>query len=291
MKASIIFLMLLVGCMAQGQVHKENIKKELQFSSQSSDNLFILENINGSIIVEGYDGQKIIVEAVKTIKADTKTDQQKGKEEVEVEVLDKGDVILVYMKTPCSRFGQDLSSEELRKGRNWNWNNNCKWDPDYEFQFDYKVRVPKNTMIEVGTINQGDVTVRNVKGSIQANNINGSITLDGIANDVEANTINGEMNLTYAQNPTGESKFHSLNGDINAHFQKGLSADLFFETFNGELFTNLDNFKALPVELKKEVKKEKGIAYKIGGKSGFRVGSGSAQLDFQTFNGNVYIKE
>lgn len=290
MKKNMIYLFLLLGFTLHGQAHKETIKKELSFSSQSSDNLFILENINGNIDVEGYDGQTIILELVKTIKAEKEADVQKGIEEVQFGLIETGDVILVYMNTPCTDRDTDLSSEELRKGRNWNWKKDCKWETDYDYNLDYKVRVPKDIMVDISTINNGEVSLRNVRGALKANNINGGITLENIAGDVDANTINGDLTLTYIKNPTGKSTYHSLNGDINAFFQRGLSADLFFESFNGDFYTSLDNLKALPVEVQKENKKEKGIAYKVGGKAGVRVGDGKAHLDFQTFNGNVYVK-
>lgn len=291
MKKNIIYLFLLLGFTIHGQEYKENIKKELHFSSQSADNLFILKNINGNIDVEGYDGQTIILELVKTIKAESEAEKKKGMEEIQFGLIEKGDVIVVYMKNPCSNIDANQSSDELRKGMNMDWKKNCKWETDYDFNLDYKVKVPKNIMVDISTINNGEVSLRNVSGALKAHNINGGITLDNIAGDVEANTINGDLNLTYIKNPTGKSTYHSLNGDINAFFQRGLSADMFFESFNGDFYTSLDNLQALPVELQKRVKKDKGVAYKVGGKSGVRVGQGTAHLDFQTFNGNVYVKE
>jgi len=45
----------------------------------------------------------------------------------------------------------------------------------------------------------------------------------------------------------------------------------------------------LPVVVEKKPRKE-GIEYKINGNR-FKVGSGGVSLDFETFNGNVYLKE
>lgn len=292
MKFNLIYLFLLLGFVVHGQVHKENITKELRFSSQSPENLFILENINGNVAVEGYNGQTIVLEVIKTIEASENSDLETGKKEIQLGIVEKGDVIWAYMITPCTKEYTGLTSEELREGRNRNWKENCRWETNYEYQLDFRVKVPQNIMLDVSTINNGEVTLNNVSGSlIKANNINGGITLDGIVGDVELNTINGDLNLTYTKNPTGKSKYYSLNGDINAFFQKGLSADLFFESFSGDFYTSLNNLEALPVEMKEKREKEKGIAYKIGGKSGVRVGNGQAHLEFETFNGNVYVKE
>lgn len=44
---------------------------------------------------------------------------------------------------------------------------------------------------------------------------------------------------------------------------------------------NMDFFKK---------QKRKGIKYKVGGKSNMRIRNGNILLDFETFNGNVYVK-
>jgi hypothetical protein len=49
----------------------ETITKELTFLKISSDNILVVDNIYGSINVEGYNGDTIKIEVVKTVYADT----------------------------------------------------------------------------------------------------------------------------------------------------------------------------------------------------------------------------
>jgi hypothetical protein len=72
-------------------------------------------------------------------------------------------------------------------------------------------------------------------------------------------------------------------------FQPGLSANMRFESFNGEFFTNLNSIESLPAKVEKASHGE-GIRYKINGNR-YQIGSGGPLLDFETFNGNVYLKE
>jgi hypothetical protein len=62
-----------------------------------------------------------------------------------------------------------------------------------------------------------------------------------------------------------------------------------FESFNGDFFTNIDKLESLPVRVEKENTND-GIKYKVSGNR-YKIGSGGAFLDFETFNGDVYLKE
>jgi DUF4097 and DUF4098 domain-containing protein YvlB len=46
----------------------------------------------------------------------------------------------------------------------------------------------------------------------------------------------------------------------------------------------------MPTLVQKKAK-GKGIKYKVGGKCNLKIGNGNVLLDFETFNGNVYVKE
>ena len=127
---------------------------------------------------------------------------------------------------------------------------------------------------------------------MNVNNVNGSIKLENITGATEARTVNGDVDLNYTQNPKDDSYYYTLNGNINANFIKGLSSNLYFKSFNGEFYTDLadDIIETLPVAVEKAEAKE-GVKYKVGGKAGVKVRSGGPKLDFETFNGNVYVKE
>jgi hypothetical protein len=97
------------------------------------------------------------------------------------------------------------------------------------------------------------------------------------------------VDVDYSKNPNGECRYYSLNGDVNVLFVKGLAANVGFESFNGDLYTNVNDLQSLPSVMEK-ANKGNGVAYKLGA-SRFKIGSGGPFLDFETFNGNAYIKE
>lgn len=297
MKNLTFVFILLLNFTAFAQEHTEVIKKELTFDKRSDDNLLIIKNVNGNIDVQGYNGSTILVEVEKTLQGRTPQKLAQAKEDIEVVFHKEGNDILVYMKTPCT----ELKSKMGKNGK-WHWRtdgNNCHWGNGIDYNLDYVIKVPFDTNIELATVNQGEIVVKNVSGSVHTNNINGGISLKEISGKTHAHSINGDVEIEYSKNPTEDSRYYSLNGDINAYFQKGLAATMTFESFNGNIYSNFDDVKILPVVVKKvntksnykTKKKNKGVKYKIGGNIRMQLNDGNVLLDFETFNGNVYLKE
>ena len=274
-----------------GQKHTETITKEIQFSKKSNDNHLTLQNINGSITVEGYSGSTIQLEVEKTISAKTQKSLQRGIEEIKLAIEEEGSEVIVFMDSPCTELKLKLGKDGKHHWQTHS--NNCNWNTKYHYNLNYKVKIPHHLNITLSTINNGNIKVNNVKGSVKVNNINGSIALTKMTGAVDAHTINGNLDVDYTANPTKDSRYYSLNGDINANFKTGLAAQVSFESFNGDFFTNIDEVEMMPTRIKKtnSKKKGKGIKYKVGGKSKMQIRNGKTHLDFETFNGNAYIKE
>ncbi len=293
MKTIILLITTLIPCSLLAQSFTEKITKELSFEKKGVDNALIIANINGNIKVSGYEGDKVLVEMTRTIKAKTPERLEKGKAQIKLGVLDRADTLILYTEGICSRFGRASKNKgdwTHRNGWGYQWsdqNDDCKELVDYTF--DYVIKVPMSLNVLVSTVNLGDVEVENLKGSIVANNVNGSIKLSNIAREATASTINGNVDITYTKNPEKACRFYTLNGDINAWFQKGLSANMSFESFNGELFTNVPQLESMPVAIEKK-ETENGTKFKVNGNR-FKVGDGGVVLDFETFNGDVYVKE
>jgi hypothetical protein len=295
----IITMLLWVACpgWVLAQDFSEKITREFTFEKKGTNNTILLANINGDIKITGYEGDKILLEVNKKVTAKTQERLEKGKKEIQLGVIDRADTLIFYVEGGCNNFGKLNSRnnrhDDRQEGWGYNWNdcngrsNNCRTEFDYTM--DFVLKVPASVNLLLSTVNDGDITVQNMKGAVNADNINGSIKLSNLVREVKASTINGDVDIDYAHNPDKASRFYTLNGDINANFQKGLGASMSFESFNGSLYTNIDQLEALPVLLEKEQKGD-GIKYKVNGNR-FKVGRGGVVLDFETFNGNVYVKE
>lgn len=294
-KCVIFLLGMLLTTSAFAQEFSDKINKELAFEKKGVNNAIIVANINGSVKITGYDGDKVLIEVNRKVSAKTQERLETGKKEIQLGVIDRADTLILFVEGDCNDFGRTAGNQhhDNQGGWGYNWNDcrgrgrDCR--KDYDYTMDFTLRVPRNVNLLVSTVNNGDISVENMTGAVNAGNVNGSIKLANIVREVNASTINGDVDIDYAVNPDKESRFYTLNGDINANFRKGLGASLSFESFNGSFYTNVDQLETLPVVVEKKPQAD-GIRYKVNGNR-FKVGKGGVNLEFETFNGNVYLKE
>ncbi len=281
-----------------GQTATETITRELDFDKKTPTNALLVFNVNGSVTVTGYEGDKVLVEVKKTITAKTEQRLAEGKAEIQLGILDRADSIFLYVKGTCNPFGQsERKRDNWRKkfgGWGYNWNNGRRNDDDcrerYDYTMEFTVKIPASLNLVASTINGGDVEVTGVSGQVTADNINGSIRLSNISGSTRASTINGSLNLDYSGNPKSDSRFYSLNGDIHANFRKGLAAQLAFKSFNGDLYSSVPDITVMGVTLEKTDKGGDGIRFRVDGNR-YKIRQGGPLLDFETYNGDVFVKE
>jgi DUF4097 and DUF4098 domain-containing protein YvlB len=290
MKLTLTIVFLMISTLLVGQSFSEKITKEFTFEKKGASNTLIVANINGDILVTGYNGDKILVEVTKVINAKTDARLEKGKK-VQLGVVDRADSVILYVDGLCQGFGKRSEHKRFQaEGWGYNWDNKCSnCNEEFDYKMDFTIKVPFSIHVDVSTVNNGNIVVENTKGIVNANNVNGSIRLQQLEREAKASTINGDVDIEYASNPKSDCRFYSLNGDINAWFQKGLTARLSFESFNGSFYTNIDKIQQLPAKLEQN-SSGNGMKYKVNGNM-YQVGSGGMLLDFETFNGNVYLKE
>ncbi|CAL2060831.1 hypothetical protein [Tenacibaculum sp. 190524A05c] len=271
---------------------KEIIQKELQFTTNSSDNILVVDNVYGSIQVEGYNGSKVILEVVKQVYADTQEELERGKQEIGVKTAQKEEAIYAYLSSPYSHFNLETGIFEHRE---FNYSSRRSYKHRkkrmYKYRLDFKIKIPKNTSIDVKAINKGEVVVENVHGKLLiAHNINGPIDLKNVSGKTDVNALNKDINITYAKNPTEESWYRSLNGDINIKFKDGLDAVISYKTMNGKFYTNFPVENTVPKVVKLTKRKKKGVKYKIDSQKHFKIGSGDVHLHFDQLNGDAIVK-
>ena len=268
------------------QDSEETITHELRFDSNSAKNLLHVQNVNGSIDIEGYNGTTIQVEVKKKIWARSRDMVALGKEEIGVAIERKAGEFFVFLDSPWTYFALDKGRFSHRE--NYNYNDR----PKYRYHLDFKIKVPKNVGLQVGTMNDGDIHIKDVQGHLmRVNNLNGAITLENIAGKTDVNALNRNIDISYYRNPTEDCSYHSLNGDINVVFKDDLNADVSFKSMNGDLYTNYDVSMTQTKISQKEVGRRKGVKYKVDSNESFRIGKGGVQLDFNLLNGDAFVKK
>lgn len=270
-----IGLVLASHCYGFQKEVKETIERTLRFSEPGSKGEVIIDNINGSIEVTGYDGREVKMVARQTIFATSNSRLERAREEVTLEISERNNEIEIFVDAP---YRQSDGSINYRGWRHYG----------YEVSYDFEVQVPRDADVLLKTINDGEIRVENVRGDYILDNINGGIEFFGAAGSGRVYALNGDVKVKFVKNPESGCYFGSLNGDVDVSFRAGFSADLRFKTFNGDVFTDFDVTYLAPRQASVDRKKGKYV-YKSDRSFGARVGSGGPELEFDAFNGDIHV--
>jgi hypothetical protein len=275
-----LLLCLVQPAAAQDFKDKTHVSKTFAINQHNVSAALAVFNINGSIKVEGYDGDKVQIEVDQTISADEQEAFDQGKKEFKLAFEQVGDSVVAYISEPY----------DSRPGKRWN--DGGYHHIEYHYNLEFTIKVPRHINLRVSTVNGGEVTVKDVAGAkLRAGNVNGGIRLMNVNGATEAHTVNGDVEVNYVSNPTGPSSYHTINGNIRVSYQPNLSADLQFKSMHGEFYTDFDN-AVLPANIThNEENHGNGTVYKLNKLTSIRIGSGGSLFRFETLNGNVYIKK
>jgi len=256
---------------------KEEIRKTLKFQDPAKPKSLQVDNVFGSIDVQGSGGDEVELIAHKTIRAKSQDKIQKAKQDVKLDITQDGGALEVYVDGPFRCQTED------GKGINWR-------DPGYEVHYDFVLKVPRKTALTLKTVTGGDITVKSVEGDFDVSNVNGKVVMEGVAGSGEAHTVNGKVKVGFSKNPGANCSFRTVNGDLDLAFRDGLSADFKMKTFNGEAFSDFE-VKSLPSPAEAKESKAGRFVYKRRGFSRVRIGSGGPEITCDTLNGDILIKK
>jgi hypothetical protein len=263
------------------QEFKEHINKVFAAPNPSAEVLAIY-NLNGSVRVEGYSGDKVIVDIDKTLSSDDNDGLELGKHEFQLGYDQHGDSVIIYIASPFDTRPHNWTRED-------NWS---KRDHNYDFNLAFVVRVPFGMNLHVSTVNHGDMFVQDVTGDLSVHNVNGAITIKNAKGATTARTINGNLTVNYVTAPKGPSEYYTLNGTLEVTYPADLSAVCQFKSMNGGFFTDFDNAEPLPVAVtKNETHRASGTVYKLNIAKRVQIGGGGNLFKFETMNGNIYVKK
>ena len=257
---------------------QEETETFTQTISWQSGKTVNLRNVNGSVSATGYNGTEIQVEMKRTIKAKSKAALERAKKELVLKNQLQDDNIWIYIDAPfLQKFGEKKSK----------WDD---WPKDYSFETHFKLKIPRNAPVDLATVNEGDLTIRDIQGIIAAKNVNGSVYLENVALPEEVKTVNGDIKLTFNQLPERDLDIATVNGKVSIYAPDNLSAHVTIKTLNGSAYTDFDHDILAPEIIKEASNKSGGTKLKISSNSNMQIGKGGPHIDIKTLNGNIYIK-
>jgi len=251
--------------------HVEVIKREFTLDKTGHGFLF-LANVSGDIQVEGYDGNKIVLELKKSINSASKKETLKGIDDIQLRTLQEGNAVFVYMESPYGSFD--------RKNVSYGYQNECNGKSCYAYTFrlDYKIKVPKSMELRLQTVDKGAILINKIESThIQAFNVVGSISLQNVAVAVEAKTVEGDIFIDFLHAPPAQCSFATVNGNINASIPKDLDGTISYQIRKGRF--------------KNDFLKSKNIHSTTDFiKGDFKLGNGSIPINFNLISGTIEIR-
>lgn len=211
----------------------ETIRRTLSWPAGTTSRVLELSNINGSVRIVADDRADVAVTATRTVeRQDDASDPGPA-----VEFRQASDHLLV-----CGD-GRHCGCH-LDRDDNWRGDRRRR---ETRVRVEFEVRVPRNTTLDVCTVNGGTLRVEGTEAPFTLRNVNGSLEMVGVKGAGRASTVNGRLDASFTAAPDGPTSFRTVNGRIDVTLPSTLSADLRLKTMNGALFTDFETV-ALPAK-------------------------------------------
>jgi hypothetical protein len=268
MKIGIVLLSLLIAAKSFAQSGSTETLT-VPLSSPGKPYSLKVQLVTGSIKVVSYDGKDIIINA----------SPRKGDDDEQSKPAQNG------MKRISSTGNFEVTAKEADNTVTVNTGNPEK-------AVDLELKIPQDVKLTLGTVNDGEIIVENVRGEIEVNNVNDKITLTNISGSVVANTVNGDINVTFKSvDPKAPMAFSTLNGDVNVTLPADTKANLKLKSDNGDVFSDFDvDIDKAPAKVDKtsepglyRIKKDDWVYGKING--------GGPEMMMKNMQGDIYVKK
>jgi len=169
-----------------------------------------VENVHGSVRVEGWDRAEVEVAVIKTFMApdahpeDVVISVEQGEGELRLRTM-----YTVPLPLPA--------------------------------RVDYRLRVPRQVKLKGLRTLEGNITVRNIEGSVDARSLRGDIDQVSISGAVKARTINGNIAVSLRALPDAATpvSLETASGNLFLRLPPRANADLEMSTTTGRIEGNL----------------------------------------------------
>lgn len=166
-----------------------------------------LKNINGGLVLDGWDKNRIEVTAVKTASSKEHLDDIQ---------------IRFRMHDDHLNIDVDLEHED-------SWSRHGE-SPSVEFT----IHVPRGTEVDKVELVNGDVKVMNIEGDLEASSVNGEVSGEMLGGDVTLSAVNGDVSLVATGAPSS-IRMNSVNGGVTLVLPKKFDARIEAGTLHGNI--------------------------------------------------------
>ncbi|MCA1557565.1 MAG: hypothetical protein LC731_03380, partial [Acidobacteria bacterium] len=231
---------------------QEEFHQTYQFAPQGRVQL---ENINGSVRINGWDRNEVKVDAVKWAYTRERLN------EAQIIVEPAADSIRIYTRYPDRN--QTFTDNEGKL------NNPAT--------VEYTIFVPRGVRVDSVEIINGNLTLEGLTNDVHASSINGNLSASGLLAEAKLSTINGNLEASFNQLDAAKSiALTSINGNVTINIPSDASANLRASNVHG----GIQNDFGLPV------RKGEYVGYDLAG----QLGQGATRIKLANVNGLIAIR-
>lgn len=247
-------------------------KATVAFSNPSQPRKLVVETMFGSVTVRGYNGQEAVVET--TGQSGVRLPGQK-------ETEPPAGMHRIGGSSPGIEITEENNTIRVSSGRS-------------PFsRADVVIQVPVQTSVRVNARMGNAITIENITGEIEANNMNGQVNITNVSGSVMAHSMNGKILASIdSVTPDKPMSFSTMNGEIDVTLPSSIKANVKLKTDRGEIFTDFDiKLDATSQPPQVEDNRKKGGRYRVQFNRGTNgtINGGGPEIQFTTFNGNILI--
>ncbi len=154
------------------------------------------------------------------------------------------------------------------------------------------VRVPRRAQLNLSTVNDGQIIVRDIVGDLQLENVNGPITATNITGSVIAESVNSPIIVGLAAVAAGgATSLSSLNGDITLTLPASARTELHLDSARGEIVSDfeLDVKPSKPLIERNETRG--GVSVRMENVVVATMNGGGPVIRMKTLNGTIKLSK
>lgn len=188
------------------RIAEASFSKDIPITGQTG---FLIEAINGSIIMKGGSTQNIVLRGVKAVGSETMEDAEEHLADLEVRITEGGNTILVETIQPVNTQGRS-------------------------YTVDYEIAIPENLESAVLQVN-GTIVIDGMRADLMTELVNGEIELEDIEGSVVVSVVNGNIVSDIALQEDGNLEQSIVNGKIELTIPDTTSAEFSASINNGNI--------------------------------------------------------
>ena len=153
-------------------------------------------------------------------------------------------------------------------------------------------RVPRRAKLDLSTVNEGEIVVRDIVGDLQLENVNGPITATNINGSVIAESVNDTIVVGLAAvAPGGATSISSLNGDITLLLPANVKSELHLDSGQGEITSDFELDIKPSKALIERNERRGGVSVRMENVVVANINGGGPVIRIKTYNGNIKLSQ